>query len=79
MLPGGARIICMISRMFPGLDLYQHMFPVLDLYYTDLAQHLRTESYDLDYLYRDLSEIDAEPCYDRRTAAPKNLEAPHLS
>ena len=55
------------------------MFPVLDLYYTDLAQHLRTESYDLDYLYRDLSEIDAEPCYDRRTAAPKNLEAPHLS
>ena len=40
MLPDGARIICMIS----------HMFPALDGYYTDTAQHLTTAGCDPDDL-----------------------------
>ena len=40
MLPGGNRIICMIERVFPGLDLYC----------TDLAQHIIRAGSDLEYL-----------------------------
>ena len=39
MLPGGARIICVI----------------LDVYYTDVAQDLRTAGEHLDYVNHDLS------------------------
>ena len=44
-MPGGSRISCMISGVFPSLGWY----------HTDPAQHLRTAGQDLDDVDRDLS------------------------
>ena len=41
MLPGGTRIIYMISHVFPGLDLY----------YADPAQPLTKPGEELDYSF----------------------------
>lgn len=41
------RILCMLYRMFSGLDLY----------YADPAGALSTAGEELDYLYHDLSVI----------------------
>ena len=47
MLPRGARIICTIQDMLPGVDLY----------YTDPAQYLIMIGSELDDLDRDLSDL----------------------